>query len=99
MSRHRHIRNIDLEDVDYEEDYPDESPEDEMTDEDYAQLQSGLRAVRDVVGDDAPVTDKEIRDMLWETYYDTEQTIAWVSETSEKRCKRKAFQSSVKSTT
>ncbi|KAJ1964472.1 hypothetical protein IWQ62_002920 [Dispira parvispora] len=96
MSRHRHIRNIDLDDEDYDYDYPDESPQDEMTDEDYAQLQSGLQTVRGTVGDDVPVTDKEIRDMLWETYYDTEQTIAWVLETSTKRAKPKTKQSSVK---
>ncbi|KAJ1914402.1 hypothetical protein IWQ60_008819 [Tieghemiomyces parasiticus] len=68
--------------------YEDEYPDDEMTEDDFASLQAGLKAVREVVRDDAPLTDKEIQDVLWDNYFDTEQTIAWALDTAAKRRKK-----------
>ncbi|KAJ1974732.1 hypothetical protein H4R34_004611 [Dimargaris verticillata] len=90
MSRHRNVRNLDLDEVLEEDQYEDEYADEEMTEEDFARLQETLQQVLDVVGDNIPVTDTEIRNMLWETYYDTQATTNWVLETSAQRKKEQA---------
>ncbi|KAJ1973083.1 hypothetical protein H4R35_004310 [Dimargaris xerosporica] len=95
MSRHRNVRNLDLDEVLEEDQYEDEYDDEEMTEEDFARLQDALQQVLDVVGDNISVTDTEIRDMLWETYYDIPATTNWVLETSAQRKEEQAQRSSV----
>lgn len=42
------------------------------------QLRLGTIEVRNVLGSQVPVTDKEIQDSLWHTYYDVEKTAAYL---------------------
>lgn len=42
------------------------------------QLQEGTLKVRDALGPDIIVTDKEIQDSLWHYYYDIGKTVTWI---------------------
>lgn len=45
------------------------------------QLQEGTTKVREVLGPDVVVTDKEIQESLWHYYYDVEKTINYILST------------------
>lgn len=42
------------------------------------QLRDGTLKVRDALGPDIIVTDKEIQDSLWHHYYDIGKTVTWI---------------------
>lgn len=42
------------------------------------QLRLGTIKVRDVLGNDLPITDKEIEDSLWHYYYDIDKTVNYL---------------------
>lgn len=42
------------------------------------QLRTGTVEVRNVLGDDVPVTNKEIEDSLWHYYYDIDKTVKYL---------------------
>ncbi|KAI6004125.1 HBS1 N-terminus-domain-containing protein [Pisolithus albus] len=91
MSRHRLVRNINIQDDDALSDGGDE-----VTDEQYAQLESGLTHVRAIMGDEAisALDDGVIKDALWEHYFDVEKAVAWLYEEQGRRIaakERKAF--------
>jgi hypothetical protein len=52
-----------------------------------AQMQSGLEAVRASLGDIPGITDREIRESLWEYYFDVEQTVPWLLQQHEEKIK------------
>ena len=45
------------------------------------QMREGTIKVRDVLGPDIAVTDKEIQDSLWHYYYDIEKTVTYLLST------------------
>ena len=42
------------------------------------QLRLGTIKVRDILGEDAGITDKEIEDSLWHYYYDIDKTVNYL---------------------
>ncbi|KAI8145405.1 P-loop containing nucleoside triphosphate hydrolase protein [Fennellomyces sp. T-0311] len=107
MSRHRAVRNLDIDEVLEEDDYADDYDENELDEtqlsqEDRAQLDEGLSYVLSVVGEDIPVTDFEIKEALWYYYFDREETVNWVVEkiakikAEEEKQKKKAAKKAAK---
>lgn len=45
------------------------------------QMREGTMKVRDVLGPDIAVTDKEIQDALWHYYYDVAKTVTYLLST------------------
>ncbi|KAG5716065.1 HBS1-like protein [Termitomyces sp. T112] len=86
MSRHRHIRNINIQD-ELNDDALSDGGEEEMTDEQHAQLLHSLEEVRQVIGDEyvSGFPDNELKDVLWEYFFDTEKTIHWALEEQSRR--------------
>ncbi|KAF8761610.1 Elongation factor Tu C-terminal domain [Rhizoctonia solani] len=81
MSRHRDVRNMNIHDELAEDDVSDTYDEDEeMTNEQKDQMAVGLAQVRSVLGekDASGVDDKQIKDALWDSYFDVEGTISWL---------------------
>ncbi|KAH0562499.1 hypothetical protein GP486_002809 [Trichoglossum hirsutum] len=95
MSRHRTIRNLNLDeelDVYDGDEYSEENSGVSMADggktaldlspEDQEQMREGLYKVREIVGGDIPgLTDKAIEDALWHYYYDVEKSVAYLLST------------------
>ncbi|KAG6903305.1 hypothetical protein C0995_013058 [Termitomyces sp. Mi166 len=86
MSRHRHIRNINIQD-ELDDDALSDGGEEEITDEQHAQLLHGLEEVRQVIGDEyvSGFSDNELKDVLWECFFDIEKTIQWALEEQNRR--------------
>ncbi|EGO01587.1 hypothetical protein SERLA73DRAFT_176964 [Serpula lacrymans var. lacrymans S7.3] len=86
MSRHRLVRNLDLND-ELDDDALSDGGEDEMTVEQQAQMAEGLDHVRAVMGaeDVSGLDDETIRGALWELYFDVQKTIDWLLEEQERR--------------
>ncbi|CAE6365161.1 unnamed protein product [Rhizoctonia solani] len=81
MSRHRDVRNMNIHDELAEEEVSDTYDEDEeMTDEQKVQMATGLAQVRSVLGskDESGIDDKQIKDALWDSYFDVEGTVSWL---------------------
>ncbi|KAJ2520256.1 hypothetical protein GGI11_002336 [Coemansia sp. RSA 2049] len=79
MSRHRAIRNLDLEEEFYDED--DGYNYDEIGDiseDDQLKLLSGMESVKKTLGPDANISDQEIKGSLWYYYFDEAATVAWL---------------------
>lgn len=75
MSIHR-VKNISY-DYDEHNDYADEG-EEELEPEDVEQLKAGTVAVREELGTDFPVSEKEIQGALWHYYYDIGKSVAYL---------------------
>ncbi|GLB33494.1 putative elongation factor Tu C-terminal domain [Lyophyllum shimeji] len=86
MSRHRHFRNLKIED-ELDDDALSDGGEDYMTEEQHARLLYGLEQVRQVLGDEdvTGLSDKDIKDALWEYFFDEEKTIQWALEEQQRR--------------
>ncbi|KDN50001.1 hypothetical protein RSAG8_01337, partial [Rhizoctonia solani AG-8 WAC10335] len=81
MSRHRDVRNMNIHDELAEDDVLDTHDEDEeMTDEQKDQMATGLAQVRSVLGsqDESGIDDKQIKDALWDSYFDVEGSVSWL---------------------
>lgn len=90
QSRHRYVRNLDLgeemmsdppssddaDDARGPESYPNITPSQK------AQLDSGLEHIRTLL-DPTYATDREVREALWDSYFDVEGTIQWFLERRE----------------
>ncbi|KAJ2780091.1 hypothetical protein GGI15_003666, partial [Coemansia interrupta] len=79
MSRHRAIRNLDLEEEFYDED--DGAIYDEMQDiseDDQLKLNKGVKAVKSALGPNTGIDDKEIKESLWYYYFDEAATIGYL---------------------
>ncbi|KAI9476270.1 MAG: hypothetical protein EXX96DRAFT_293848 [Benjaminiella poitrasii] len=82
MSRHRAVRNLDIDDIldedEYESEYDENQlDENELSNEDLDKLDEGLAHIYSVIGEDTILSAKEIREALWYYYFDTEETIEW----------------------
>ncbi|GEM07938.1 elongation factor 1 alpha-like protein [Rhodotorula toruloides] len=91
MSRHRAVKNLDLDD-ELDDGACDEGGDyyEDMTSEQQAQMAQALSAVQAVLGTDSNIPDKSIRDALWDSYFDVEGTIAYLlDEQHKKEARRK----------
>ncbi|KAJ7591392.1 hypothetical protein C8J56DRAFT_561695 [Mycena floridula] len=48
-------------------------------------MNSAFDHVRSALGDDCDISDKELKDMIWELYFDVEQTLNWALDEQDKR--------------
>ncbi|KAI9672980.1 MAG: Hsp70 suppressor, GTPase facilitates ribosomal subunit dissociation [Caeruleum heppii] len=84
MSRHRIVKNLDLDeeldDFDGGDDYDDdEGTGDAMDEAEKAKMRDCVSQVRQRLEIDAPqIADKDIEDSLWHYYYDVDKTLAWL---------------------
>ncbi|KIL68231.1 hypothetical protein M378DRAFT_943231 [Amanita muscaria Koide BX008] len=86
MSRHRHVRNLNVQD-ELEDHALSDGGEEDMTPEQQAQMESGMEQVRAVIGDEqvSGLSDATLRDVLWEYYFDIGRTIQWAIDEQERR--------------
>lgn len=75
MSRHKLIKNLDL---DEELDDFDGDDDEELSEEDQQQMREGTIKVRETLGPDVPVTDHQIQESLWHYYYDIDKTVTYL---------------------
>ncbi|KAI8394258.1 uncharacterized protein BYT42DRAFT_487140 [Radiomyces spectabilis] len=85
MSRHRNVRNLDIDEVLDEDEFVDDYDENELdetqlSNEDLDNLEEGLSYIYSVVGENVPVSATEIKEALWYYYFDREETVNWVLE-------------------
>ncbi|KAF8271708.1 hypothetical protein EI94DRAFT_1678947, partial [Lactarius quietus] len=85
MSRHRFVRNLDLDEE--RDDGALSDGGDDMTPEEHAQLEAGLDNVRTVLGSEerSGFTDSFIRETLWDCYFDVDKTVEWLAEEQERK--------------
>ncbi|KZT12883.1 uncharacterized protein LAESUDRAFT_19736 [Laetiporus sulphureus 93-53] len=86
MSRHRYVRNIDINE-ELEEDVLSDGGEEELFPEEYEQLMRGLEQVRVTLGSEeqSDISDEDIKDALSYYNYDVHQSVNWLLEEQEKR--------------
>ncbi|SCZ88570.1 BZ3500_MvSof-1268-A1-R1_Chr2-1g04498 [Microbotryum saponariae] len=91
QSRHRAVKQLDLAEQ-LDDDAIDSEGDDayDMDDEQYAHMESGLSAVQNLLGPNTPISDKEIRDSLWDSYFDIDGTVAYLLDAQHKREAAKA---------
>ncbi|KAF9347262.1 hypothetical protein BGX26_001248 [Mortierella sp. AD094] len=98
MSRHRNVRNLDLDDVlddGYdEEDYTEEQP---MTEEQQAQMADATEEVKAMLGS-AKVSIKEIQDAVWYYYFDVNKAAVYLIDELAKKQKSAAPVAAAKKT-
>ncbi|KAF2670177.1 hypothetical protein BT63DRAFT_424128 [Microthyrium microscopicum] len=75
-ARAKNVAYDDLDDTFDDEEYYSEDQEEELSPEDEAQMHEGTLKVKAALGSDFPVTDREIRDALWNFFYDIDQSVA-----------------------
>ncbi|KAI7888654.1 uncharacterized protein EV154DRAFT_566141 [Mucor mucedo] len=90
MSRHRAVRNLDIDDILDEEEYESEYDENtidetEMSNEDLDKLDDGLAYIHSIIGEDSFLTAKEIKEALWYYFFDKEETLEWALDKIEKQ--------------
>ncbi|KAJ2975249.1 hypothetical protein NUW54_g11763 [Trametes sanguinea] len=76
MSRHRFVRNIDIHE-EMEDDAISDGGEEDLSPEDYDRMMDGLEHIRAALGDEnqSALTDQDIKDSLYEYYFDVEHAI------------------------
>lgn len=47
-------------------------------------MEAGVVKIRQLLGEQNPIADAEIRETLWYYYFDVEQTVSWLLGTSSK---------------
>lgn len=84
MSRHRFVRNLDLDEE--RDDGALSDGGDDMTPEQYAQMEAGLENIRAVFGteEQSGFTDSYIRESLWDSNFDVDETIESLTEVQER---------------
>ncbi|KAL6714445.1 hypothetical protein ACLMJK_007869 [Lecanora helva] len=92
MSRHKLVKALDLSEELDDFDGGDDSDYDEVGTEDKEQLRIGTIKVRNIIGDDVSVTNKDIEDSLWHYYYDVEKTVNFLLNQKTKSAVKKSKQ-------
>ncbi|SNX86238.1 related to translation elongation factor HBS1 protein [Melanopsichium pennsylvanicum] len=87
MSRHRAVRNLDLDEELAEDDYYDEDPYDNLSPEDHDSMTEAYSQTLDVLG---PIssngfTEREIKDILWDAYFDVDSAVTQLVEEKSRR--------------
>lgn len=99
MSRHRAVRNLNLDDElaeDDGDDYMEEdsNPYDDISQEDHEQLEAALSQLTGVMGQpgsqQAGFSEREMKDALWDAYFDVDSAVnVLVEERSRREAKEK----------
>ncbi|EST09005.1 Translation elongation factor EFTu/EF1A, domain 2 [Kalmanozyma brasiliensis GHG001] len=87
MSRHRAVRNLDLDEELAEDDYYDEDPYDNLSPEDNDAMAEAYAQTLDVLG---PIgsngfTEREVKDILWDAYFDVDSAVTQLVEEKSRR--------------
>merc|ERR1711939_1284142 len=90
MSRHRAVRNLDLDDELDDGAFEEDEEHPGITPEQQEQMASGLANIQGILGSSSVVTEKEIRDALWYYYFDEEKTVGWLLDQQHKKEAAKA---------
>ncbi|EIE76360.1 hypothetical protein RO3G_01064 [Rhizopus delemar RA 99-880] len=82
MSRHRAVRNLDVDGILEEDYYQSESENDfdesELTNEDLDLLDEGLEYIESVIGENNGIlSSRQIKEALWYYYLNKEETLEW----------------------
>ncbi|KAH8601455.1 P-loop containing nucleoside triphosphate hydrolase protein [Bisporella sp. PMI_857] len=92
MSRHRLVKNLDLENeldaFDGGEDYDDDDVGQDISEEDKESLRQGTIQVREVLGDTMNITEAQIHEALWHYYYDIDKTVGYLLNILESKAKK-----------
>lgn len=94
MSRHRAVRNLNLDDelADDGDEFED-NPYDDISEEDHIQLEDALARLISLIGapgDETGFTEREMKDTLWDAYFDVDQALnVLVEERSKRESKEK----------
>ncbi|OZJ06372.1 hypothetical protein BZG36_00738 [Bifiguratus adelaidae] len=78
MSRHRNVRNLDVEDVLARDQYDEEDEAPELTAEEETLLDEGTEHIRAMLPADSGVSNQEIRETLYYYYYDQEESLNYL---------------------
>jgi elongation factor 1 alpha-like protein len=95
MSRHRAVRNLNLEDeLDDDADFGGEEKQyEDISEEDRLQLEDALAQLSSLIGtpgDGSGFTEREMKDSLWDSYFDVDQALnGLVEERSKREAKEK----------
>ncbi|KAH9850047.1 hypothetical protein C2E23DRAFT_905383 [Lenzites betulinus] len=86
MSRHRFVRNMNINE-ELDDDYISDGGDDDLNPEDYERMMDGLEHIRATLGDEhrSALTDQDIKDSLYEYYFDVEQAIADLLEKQDRK--------------
>ncbi|TFK43259.1 hypothetical protein BDQ12DRAFT_170939 [Crucibulum laeve] len=86
MSRHRIIRNMNIDD-ELDDDALSDGAQEELTPEEQEQMEDAFDYVRQVIGgeDASGISDTAIKDILWGNYFDAQHTVQWALEEQERR--------------
>lgn len=71
----RRVKAVDFDEDDDDYDY-EEGGEDEMSPEDQTKMQELTIKVKEELGPNVPVSERQIQDLLWNYYWDVERTVA-----------------------
>ncbi|SOV05679.1 related to translation elongation factor HBS1 protein [Ustilago sp. UG-2017a] len=87
MSRHRAIRNLDLNEELAEDDYYDEDPYDNLSPEDHESMIEAYSQTLDLLGPTSTngFTEREIKDSLWDAYFDVDSAVTQLVEEKSRR--------------
>ncbi|EFI27668.1 hypothetical protein CC1G_14593 [Coprinopsis cinerea okayama7 len=86
MSRHRDVRNLDIS-AELDDDALSDGGDEIGDPQHQAQLDDSYEQVRRTLGDEvvAEVSERNIRAVLWDSYFDVDQTIAWCLDEYERK--------------
>ncbi|KAI0751444.1 hypothetical protein C8Q80DRAFT_1157328 [Daedaleopsis nitida] len=86
MSRHRFVRNININE-ELEEDEASDGGYEDLSAEDYEHMMNGMEHIRRILGDEqqSGLSDADIKDSLYHYYFDVEQATQYLLEEQERR--------------
>ncbi|KAK7695564.1 hypothetical protein QCA50_000200 [Cerrena zonata] len=85
MSRHRDVRNMNLEDE--MDDQAFSEGEEDLSPADYEQLMRGLEHIRGILGPEeaSEISDREIKDTLYHYYFNVQESLNWLIEEQQRK--------------